>query len=871
MRSILVFFFGLLLANLSPASGADIRLGDDVIPVSQAIRLKLDADQSDYSGSVSVELEVVRTTSQFLLHSAGHEIHDLVLRNTAGVAQARHESEGGDILRVVTQSPLAPGRYTLEIDFSGPFGTQAVGLYRIDHDGAGYSFTQFQVNDARRAFPCWDEPRFKIPYQMTLAVPAHHVAVSNTAVAKETSTEGWRTLHFKPTRPLPSYLLAIATGPLESVEVPGLSVPARLYTVAGQTHLTPFALQVTPPLLKALEDYFATRLPYDKVDFIAVPEFWPGAMENAGAIMFSDGVLLMDPEKTTINRRRWLAIVMTHELAHQWFGDLVTLEWWDDMWLNEAFADWMGEKIAHQVYPDLGLDIRAVRNIQRILERDARSTTEPIRKKVESVGDTMRGLGLTYTKGNAVLNMFEQWLGPEVFRRGVNTYLKTHAWGNATASDLWAAFDRVSGKNVSQALATFIEQPGFARIDVELLGAGRVKLSQERFRNHGSKSQNYIWQMPLTLKYPMADGVATKTVFFAQASLTFDLDLPDGSADPEWIYPNADARGYFRWNLAPPVLEELASQSGAVLSPRERIELLGNVAALLDAGAISGGDYLEVISRLATDPDLSVVQAVMGELGSVEAAFVSPELEEAFARYVGRMLGPAMERVGLVKKAGEDDEVTIIRPGLIRRLGETAKDKRVLAHGKALARGYMKDPTSVEPELAGLAVALAARDGDQKLFDLYRQRFEAAETPAERRLFLSALGAFEDPAVRQAALTYSRSGAMRPGELFSIAFGMMSDEAGQELVYQWFSTHYDEIMQQVPPLFASRMPFLAGGCSLEHLERLQKFFAQPEHNVPGTDQEMAKVAQQVKDCVTLRQREKEAVSRYLLELGADSP
>ncbi len=243
------------------------------------------------------------------------------------------------------------------------------------------------------------------------------------------AADGWQTVTFKKTRPLPSYLLAIATGPFETVEIPGLGVPGRIVTVQGQSHLASLAIRVTPPILKALESYFESPYPFAKLDFIAVPEFWFGAMENPGAVTYADDLLLLDPAMATVAQRRRQAGVIAHELAHMWFGDLVTMEWWDDLWLSESFADWMGDKVTHQVFPEFAVDVTAAQSTQNILGQDARATTEAIRRPIDSVASVLQGVGLAYAKGNAVLGMFENWLGPEVFRRGVGAYIKANAWG----------------------------------------------------------------------------------------------------------------------------------------------------------------------------------------------------------------------------------------------------------------------------------------------------------------------------------------------------------------------------------------------------------------------------------------------------------
>ena len=850
-------------ASAQPAPVPAARLGTEVVPTLQSIDLRLDADQPDYRGKVKIELEVRQATGRIRFHSEGPELTALTLSGAAGRIDAAFEAESDEVVAVTTPEALVPGAYTLEIEFTNPFDTQAVALYRMEQEGAGYVFSQFQADDAREAFPCWDEPAFKIPYQLTLTVPEGHLAITNTPVEKETVADGWRTVVFARTPPLPSYLLAIASGPLETVPMPGLGVPGRLVTVRGQSRLAAAAVAVTPPILKALERYFGSPYPFAKLDFLALPEFWPGAMENPGAVTYADRLLLLDEATASVAQRRRLAGVIAHELAHMWFGDLVTMEWWDDLWLNESFATWMGDKIVTEVFPELEAEVAAIQSVQGVLTRDGRATTEAIRRPIGTAKDLLSGIGLTYRKGRTVLGMFEQWLGPETFRRGVVRYLEDHSWGNATAADLWRALDQASGEKVSAAMATFLDQPGFPRIDVELLADGRVKLSQERFRTHGTTSPGFTWKVPVALAYgggDVARASATETVLLDAERRTVSL-----AGKPEWIFPNSGAYGYYRWSLPEAQLRHLVEHAGELLTRGERVELIGNLSALLAAGKLSGDGYLELLGELAGDGDPTVVNTLARALGAVKMAFVPEELEEPFAAYVRRTLGPALARFGLERADGEPEAVSLVRPVLWAWLGREGRDPAVLAAAARLARAELTGDglPAVDPSLAGVALELAAVGGGRELFDEYKKRFESAGSPTERARFLDALGAFDSPELRRAAYDYALAGPLRPNEIFDVGRAMSNDAAGRDLGFRWLTESWDELMGRVPPVFASFMPFFASGCSAERLAEARAFFAQPEHRGPATGKQLAQVAEQVEDCVRLRAREGEAVARFL--------
>ncbi|HEX5132893.1 MAG TPA: M1 family metallopeptidase, partial [Candidatus Krumholzibacteria bacterium] len=357
------------------------RLDPNVSPTSESIVLDLDANQESYTGSVRVELTVAHATREFLFHAEEMTLDEVNLTGAKGKV-ALEIATGGDrgTQRATCAAELAPGQYTLAIRFSKPYNTRAVGLYRVVHEGQGYLFTQMEAMDARKAFPCWDEPIYKIPYQLTVTIPLQQEAVSNTPVEKEVRGADTKTLTFKKLPPTSSYLIALAAGPLESVPITGMKMPGRVYMTKGQKKLGKYAASITPEIVAALEEYFGIPYPYDKLDLIAVPEFWPGAMENPGAITYRDGLLLVDPQSTSTSRLRTLGYVTAHEIAHMWFGDYVTMAWWDDLWLNESFADWLSEKIAVKLYPDSDLETNYAQEVNRTMIGDARPSTTPVRK-----------------------------------------------------------------------------------------------------------------------------------------------------------------------------------------------------------------------------------------------------------------------------------------------------------------------------------------------------------------------------------------------------------------------------------------------------------------------------------------------------------
>jgi len=872
LRRLTAALLGLTFVAVSPqalaetATPANFLLGDQVRPDFERIHLVIDPAQKDYSGRAHVDLTVLEATKTFRLHAEDMDVTFLALSDESGrqVAVTFAPISAGR-LEVTAQNVLTPGVYSLDVDFQNDFGTRAVGLYRAEHQGNAYSLTQFEAIDAREALPIWDEPAVKIPYQLVLTVPSDDMAVTNTPEVARFQAGGMTRITFQRTRPLPSYLLALAVGPFESMPIEGMSVPGRVLAPKGLGGQMAMAAKVTPPIVAALEDYFGRPYPYPKLDLIAVPELWLGAMENPGLVTFADKILLIEPAAASAGVERRLVRATAHELAHMWFGDLVTMRWWDDLWLNESFADWLGNRIAGHLHPELGIDLQMLRGVQQILSIDARPSTEAIRQPIVDADASMRNLGLAYAKGRAVLGMVEQWIGPDVFRQAIRTYIDRHADGNTVAADLWQALAEVSGKDVQAVLADFVDQPGYPLLSVTPQGDGTVVISQRRFLNAGVEAADESWQLPVRLKVSRGGEVTRHDLLLTGASQTVDL-----GSGVDWVMPNADALGYYRWQVPSDMLQAIAAAAPDALDPAERIAFLGNTAALLDTGTVTGATYLRVLSSFADDPDPDVVAALIGNLSKVEHAFVPAEMRGRFAVYVRRTLGPVLERFGMEPLQGEPDAVTLVRPHLLGWLGDEGGDPRVLAFARGLAEAYLQDPSSVAPSLSGVSLRLTAKYGDAKLFETYRKHFEESTSPAQRVRFLNALSAFDDPAVRARALDYTLDEHVLPTELFTILNRVEGTPGGRDRVFAWLVGHYDAFASRLPPERVALLPTTASGCSAERLERGRQFFSQPEHHVEGTGAQLAKVTQQVMDCVHLREREGAAVAGYLRSLGSSA-
>ncbi|MEZ4647613.1 MAG: M1 family aminopeptidase [Candidatus Eisenbacteria bacterium] len=858
-----------VVATSALVSGADaevIRLGEQVVPLEQTISLHLDPSRDLYSGRTDIRLDVRETAGTFRFHAESMTIESIELSHDGVPASAIWEMLDDATVQVTTEAPLDPGVWDFAIAFHDDYNTNAVSLYKMEADGEPYLFTQFEADDAREAFPCWDEPGFKIPYRLVLTVPEGATAVSNTPVESVTSTESGdgapvKRVTFAQTKPIPSYLLAIAVGSFDSYPMEGLGVPGRIYTVRGQAGLAAEAASVTPAILHELESYFDRPYPYAKLDFLAVPDFWPGAMEHPGAITFADRVLLRDPRFLDARSRRGMRGTIAHELAHQWFGNLVTMEWWDDLWLNESFADWMGDKIVARLYPELGQDIDAAMDGQAVMEEDARVSVQPIRKTIEDTGALLQGIGVAYNKGKSVLRMFESWIGEEQFRAGVLDYIDAHTWSNARSADLWEALARHSDSGLPEAMETFIGQPGFPLIDVEPLGEGQVRLTQHRFHNAGREVADAHWILPLSIAYETERGVGRKTVLLAEESQVVDLDT--GGVQPIWIHPKADGDGYYRWSLPSAELRAATEAVRVHGSVPERIDLYANATALLRSGDMSGPEYLEALRNLAEDADPDVLSSLTRYLKVVEDGLVDRPDSPAFAQYVSSLCRPALDRIGMEPLDGEPSSVEELRPDLLQWMGCQGRDPSVRAWADRSTRAFLEEPSAVPPALVRSALAVSGCDGDPELAAAFRSRFESATDPSQRRIFLTALGTFRTAEQRLSALNYALSPAVRSTEVGTITRGVMRDEAGHDLFANWMMENYDPYVSKIPPIYYPFLPFAGAGCSTDRLERVERFLSDPERAQPSFGRSFDQVRDEVRDCVTLHEREGKAVQEHL--------
>ena len=714
------------------------------------------------------------------------------LVGAATSTRAAHGSTKPDELVLAFSTPLPAGTHQLEIRYDAPFAANLGGLYRVKEGERWYAFTQFESVDARRAFPCFDEPAFKTAYDISINVPSGMIAVSNAPESSRADND----FQFQTTRPLPSYLVAFAVGDFDVREGAQTPIPIRLITAKGKSAMGSLALDATRALVAKLGDYFGIRYPYEKLDIVAVPDFAAGAMENPGLITFREELLLLDEARAPTAAKRGQAATIAHELAHQWFGDLVTMQWWDDTWLNEGFATWAEEKIVDQWQPSFGGRLEAIDGIQWVMDVDALHSARAVRQPVTSVSEAEEAFdGITYDKGAAVLHMIEEWIGEDTFRKGVQDYLHANAWRNARAADLLKALDLASNKDVTKMAATFLDQTGVPNVGAQFTcnakGTLTMSLKQAPWVPLGAAApSSRSWSLPLCA---VTDSKAEICTTLDAAPIALETTAPCAA----WVYPNAGENGYFRFTLDDASFRTLAKNAQHLDVPN-RIGLLSNLWAEVRSGAVAPKLLLDTLPLFDSESNRYVVDKVIEILRGMNFPLIEDAARPAFRAYVSARLQARKRALGWEAVKGEAEDQALLRRSVLGALADLADDDATLREADKYAQAWLSDPSSVSGDLAQLAVGIASRRAGPARVDALRAAAKIAKTPHDRSVALRALGGFNDPDVLRKALDVTLTDDVKLSELERIYWDGLRRRAARPIVLAWVRSHWDALRTKLP-------------------------------------------------------------------------
>ena len=851
------------------------RLDRRAVPSHYRLTVEPDADAGTFTGAVAVDLDVITATDTLICNAADLDLADAWVQESDGTRHHAIIAPDPDTERVsfTIETPLAPGAYQLFVGFAGRLDGRLRGIYRstfTDADGAEQHLvvTQFEATDARRAFPCWDEPSFKATFAITLVVPAEHMAVSNAAEIGRTPADGNRVaVEFATTMVMSTYLVAFVVGPLEITEpVDAGGVPVRIVHRPGQGHLARYGLDVASFCLTYFADYYAIDYPGDKLDMIAIPDFAFGAMENLGCVTFREVLLLVDPDEATQPELQNVTDVIAHELAHMWFGDLVTMDWWEGIWLNEAFATFMEIAATDAFRPDwdrwtsFGVARTAAFDV------DALRCTRPIEFPVVSPDEAEAMFDvLTYEKGAAVLRMFEQWLGPDEFRSGIRQYLADHAYGNTRTSDLWDALEAATGRPVRRVAESWILQGGFPLVTVDLVNEGRtLRFGQERFGYAGDRGEDGLhdptpqnWPVPIIFSQS-GGGVVTVENDLVEAD-GLDVQLVERA---DWVVANAEGTGFYRVAYAPDLLAALVTHARGDLSAIERYSIIDDAWAAVLADRLDVLSMLELLGSFADEGDVTVWQRIVAVLDAMNRLVVHTDARRAWESLVCELLHTEAARLGTSPTTGESDRTRQLRGVLLGALGVIGADPgaRMAAHD--LHAAALADPSSVDPALAAAAVSIIAATGGHAEFDAFAAQVTAAATPQDEMRYLTALADFDHPELIDQLLTMCIDGTVRSQNAPYLLRRAMANRTQGPRAWGFVSTHWDTINDLFPSNSIARM--VEGVRHLDHPAEASLVFAFFENNeVPQGDRIVAQHLERLEVNLALRARASQPLEHHL--------
>jgi len=845
------------------------RLPDDLQPLRYDLLLEPDLEAGSFTGTVEVLLDCVRPTARVVCNALDLDILAAEVHDADGPVELVDVGLEVDRERVVFDlgRDLRPGTAVLRVRFAGALDGRLRGFYRSTFTGADgaertVATTQFEATDARRAFPCWDEPARKATFVVSLVVDAGHLAISNAAEIERTPVEGRPDRHlvrFAETMPMSTYLVAFVVGPLEAtapVDVDGIDV--RVVHTPGNGHLTAHALETAAFCLRHFADYYGIGYPGDKLDLVAVPDFAFGAMENLGCVIFREVLLLVDPATTTQAELQNVTDVIAHELAHMWFGDLVTMKWWNGIWLNEAFATFMEMLATDAFRPDwerwtsFGLARTAA------FETDALRSSRAIEYPVISPADAEGMFDiLTYEKGAAVVRMLEQYLGADEFRAGIRHYLRTHEYGCTETTDLWDAIETATGQPVRRIMDSWIFQTGFPAVSVDLVDDGRtLRLEQHRFGHDGDRTDGTIWSIPVIFTQRSAtDGVVTlEKVLLEDRSMDLTLLEPT-----EWLMANTEGVGFYRVRYAPVLREALVTHARRDLSAIERYGIIDDAWAWVLAGMDEAHDFLTLVESFADETDLSVWQRIVVGLGDLDR-LVDGDGRAALQDRVRQLLTGAFERLGLEPRDGESDRDRARRGVLLQGLGVLGDSVDLQARSRVL---LAIDGLEPDPALVAAATNVVAYCGTEGDFDEFVSRMRAADTPQESMRWLGALADFRRPETMSRLLRMTITDEVRTQDAPLVLRRALSNRVLGPMAWQFVADEWDTINARLPSNSIARL--LGGVRTLNDpsiADSVRTFF--DTHDVPQGDKILAQHLEYLGVNVALRRREHDRFAHRLL-------
>jgi puromycin-sensitive aminopeptidase len=847
-------------------------------PETYVLRVHVDPRKARFHGEVEVELSVTPGTRAIELHAVELDIQEARLEDGRGpieissvALQTRRETLHLELAREIRGQ-----RARLHIGYEGSLRTDLRGLYVARSGRSRFAATQLEAADARRFFPCFDEPDKKARFRVSVTTPARNQVISNAPIERTRKTGARKTVEFAETPKLSTYLIALIVGEMERSRLRRCgNTPIRIWHVPGKKHLTRFALDAAEASLARLESYFGLPYPYGKLDLIAVPDFEFGAMENAGAVTFRESLLLVDPKTASLSERKRVAEVIAHELAHMWYGNLVTMAWWDDLWLNEAFATWMALQVVDDWQPGwrIWLDFEQHRSAAYAL--DGLRNTHPVYTEVRTPEEATENFdAITYDKGASVVRMLESWLGPQAFRRGVRRYIRQHRESNARAADLWEALEKASGKPVGPVVRAWIERPGFPLLRVRRVdrsGRAWLEAEQERFFENPVEPREARlerWPVPVRVRIRATKGrgrIARGLLRGAHDQLELGR-----SSDVGWVYANADEAGFYRPLHDSELLRQIAPELGR-LAAVERMGLLGHQWAGVRADRAPLEDFLALVEALHNEKEAEVLEAILGPLRWLKEN-VLPNLRNDSPPHrwpwLSRIFGASLHELGWRARRGEPDPVRLRRAALLRIVGGIAEDPQIECQADEELAAYLKERTALDANLAGPVVEIAARHGDKLRYETYLRTMRQARTPQERARFQMALASFRRLPLIRRTLRLTLTSDFPTQDVVPLLVRLLANPAAREETWRFMRARWKKLSPRISAGLAARLvSALPALQTPRHRHEVATFFR--VHPLPTASRALQQALERFDLDANLRKRITPALRRCLSQSGRE--
>jgi aminopeptidase N len=857
----------ILCAALAMAAAVQAqRLPDVAIPQHYILQLKPNLQTATFTGEETIDVTLARAANTIVLN-AWQLKFDTVTAEVDGKSLAAEVSLNPDSQQATFHfaRKLPAGPVALKIAYSGTLHGDLRGFYLSKTATRNYAVTQFEPTDARRAFPSFDEPALKATFDVSLIVPQGDTAIGNTNIVSDTPGPGSaeHIIRFARTPKMSTYLVAFLVGDFKCLAGQSDGVPIRACATPDKVQFAQFALSGAEFFLHYYDTYFGIKYPMPKLDMIAIPDFEAGAMENFGAITYRETAMLVDEKTASLDAKKGVAVDVAHEMAHQWFGDMVTTAWWDNIWLNEGFATWMSSKPLAAWKPEWDIPQDQASELNKTLDLDGRRVTRTIRARADTPAEINEMFdGITYGKAAAVLLMTENYLGEEAFRAGVHRYLQAHMYANATAEDFWNTLRQSSGKPVDKIMESLVTQPGEPLLTFGRVRDGSVEVTQKRFflNPKESEDQQQTWTLPVCLK---SSGDQSDCPILSAAAQR--LQAPQG----ELFYGNAGGKGYYRSRYDRAGYQDLLHQVESSLTPSERITFLGSQWALTHAGIATVGDFLNLAVAVRGDTSPFVIGTVTTAVRSIDQQVAStPQEHEQIAAWVRKNFAPALSRLGPPAPADAPGK-NLLRATLFELVGDIGADPQIILQARHISQQYLRDPTAVDATLAARALNVAARSGDAAFFDQLLGESQTAGDPQLRIQALQALARFRDPVLVIRTLDYAMSAKVRNQDAVRLVQIEMSDRRTQDIAWQWVQQNFSRVQRQITTWAGGELVESAGSfCSAERSTQVARFFQ--EHTVPAAAHALDQARDKITDCVDLRAAQGPNLKQWLHTEAADA-